>query len=946
MTQKKNFRKIALSTMAFSAAAVATVPAVTAAKNVSFKDVTSKSDHYDAIMALAGKGIIHGYKDGSFKPYNNVTRGQVALMLKQAKNLKIPSNRDKELGKYKDVKKVDKGLGDAIAAVSAAGVFKGQSGQFKPWSNLTREQMATVLVQAYNLKKYDTGKDVKVKLSNVSETHRENVQILANLGITTAVGNKDFRPHSPVTRAQFATFVYKAQQVVNGDKEAPVISIKGDQTVNVKYGEELKLPNVTVSDNKDQNLKINTVIKDPKGNEIDKIDTKKPGTYTVTYNAKDAAGNVAKEVTVKVVVAEEGVAVKNIKKIDGNGVTVTFEPVNKDRFDEQLTVLDNKANRIAVKPVTIAAGDTEATFKFINPVDKLEGVWSVGGKEYNFELAANVQKFRDADSQLALNNAFDKLGIAGAEAKNAAAYLEKKQSFISQADQKGEQLTVASIQAWVNQVNDEIENGAKSEALAKEVTEAVKANNDTALKNALENTAFKRVNFDWLTGNGEKNYKSAIDNQIKADGALVKNAQGIQEVINGINNAYVTEASDNLNTISDKAVLQDKKVLISKYATPNADGNLSPEVTAALKKIDQQLAVVDVVNSPTPNTLEANVRKLAELVNTNDKTVIDLDKYIPSNGKIYINKLQNAKSAEDVANAIDAGNTEAGANSVKAVQDAAQSGDADTLLTALKAYPGIKNVADNNKDVYISGGFGTAMDIQAEVDLQNFNAVKNADSADKLIAALKALGAQNVNEANKDLYFGENNSNFKTLSGETNAQRMLAVQDAIASLNKTGNTNKAVTTINQATTTTAVKEGLDALALPVYLNVPTADRLHIAEELLKVRPDSGFNSPDDIGLALVTPAEGGNPEAGIIPGYTGALDQINTLKKTSSNTEAIDLLKAAGNNTFNNLSQAKQSSAAENFLKNAEFNSDGAIKQFNTLASVNEALNAAIQQTQ
>ncbi|MGI6751170.1 MAG: S-layer homology domain-containing protein [Anaerovoracaceae bacterium] len=49
-------------------------------QTVHFKDI-SGSYASEKIIKLSGKGIINGYKDGSFKPKNTVTRGEVATVL-------------------------------------------------------------------------------------------------------------------------------------------------------------------------------------------------------------------------------------------------------------------------------------------------------------------------------------------------------------------------------------------------------------------------------------------------------------------------------------------------------------------------------------------------------------------------------------------------------------------------------------------------------------------------------------------------------------------------------------------------------------------------------------------------------------------------------------------------------------------------------------------------
>lgn len=87
------------------------------------------------------------------------------------------------------------------------------------------------------------------------------------------------------------------------DTEKPVITLKGEATVTVKLKEEYKDAGATATDKVDGDLtsKIKTEIKKD-GKVVEKIDTTKTGTYTITYTVSDAAGNTAtKTRTVKIV---------------------------------------------------------------------------------------------------------------------------------------------------------------------------------------------------------------------------------------------------------------------------------------------------------------------------------------------------------------------------------------------------------------------------------------------------------------------------------------------------------------------------------------------------------------------------------------------------------------------------------------------------------------------
>lgn len=207
MSNKKVYGKFAVSTMATAAAVVAVAPAVSAETD-GFSDVKAGDSHYEAITSLVADGVIKGYPDDTFKPGNDLSRANAAVLFANALGLEELEGAEVE-NYFSDVS-ADHLYAGYIAAVAKEGVFKGSNGEFQIDQELTREAMASTLVNAFGLT--DNGEDVDINLENVNETHKSSVQILANYGITNQLD--DFRPGETVTRGQFATFLYKSLQTV------------------------------------------------------------------------------------------------------------------------------------------------------------------------------------------------------------------------------------------------------------------------------------------------------------------------------------------------------------------------------------------------------------------------------------------------------------------------------------------------------------------------------------------------------------------------------------------------------------------------------------------------------------------------------------------------------------------------------------------------------------
>ena len=83
------------------------------------------------------------------------------------------------------------------------------------------------------------------------------------------------------------------------DTTAPVITLTGDNPLVIAVGEAYTEQGATASDNRDGNLTASIVIN------ASAVDSSAPGTYEVTYNISDAAGNAATTVTRTVIYEDQ-----------------------------------------------------------------------------------------------------------------------------------------------------------------------------------------------------------------------------------------------------------------------------------------------------------------------------------------------------------------------------------------------------------------------------------------------------------------------------------------------------------------------------------------------------------------------------------------------------------------------------------------------------------------
>ena len=134
---------LALATLLLLLASPALAPAP------SFPDVPTTHPYYVAITDLAGRAIIGGFPDGSFRPEANVIRQQFAKMIVLTLGLPVS---EADTCPFSDVEQGGPGIlyPDHYVAVAAAhAITVGTSpGLFSPGNNITRAQVVTMVVRA------------------------------------------------------------------------------------------------------------------------------------------------------------------------------------------------------------------------------------------------------------------------------------------------------------------------------------------------------------------------------------------------------------------------------------------------------------------------------------------------------------------------------------------------------------------------------------------------------------------------------------------------------------------------------------------------------------------------------------------------------------------------------------------------------------------------------
>ncbi|KAA9022915.1 S-layer homology domain-containing protein [Niallia endozanthoxylica] len=113
-----------------------------------FYDVSKAYTFYDEVEFLASKQVITGFSDGSFKPEAGVTRAEAAIMIGRAVGL----NGDPKDTHFSDVTANVTGSGYIASAVERGIISGFPDNTYRPYQQVTRAQMAIFLDKAFTLK--------------------------------------------------------------------------------------------------------------------------------------------------------------------------------------------------------------------------------------------------------------------------------------------------------------------------------------------------------------------------------------------------------------------------------------------------------------------------------------------------------------------------------------------------------------------------------------------------------------------------------------------------------------------------------------------------------------------------------------------------------------------------------------------------------------------------
>ena len=175
-----------------------------------FSDI---ADYPDAVCVdfLYNSGVTKGLEDGTFRPGQNITRAQFAVMLYRYLGLEEEQYADVVLP-FADLASIGEYAIPAIRALYTEGIINGSIGKdgrlyFNPQNNLTRAQVVSMVGRTQE-KGYASEALTFADGANIPAYAVYYIETLAAQGVLDSYPDGTFRPYELITRGQMAKLLY------------------------------------------------------------------------------------------------------------------------------------------------------------------------------------------------------------------------------------------------------------------------------------------------------------------------------------------------------------------------------------------------------------------------------------------------------------------------------------------------------------------------------------------------------------------------------------------------------------------------------------------------------------------------------------------------------------------------------------------------------------------
>jgi hypothetical protein len=152
----------------------------------------------------SSRNVLSGYEDGTFRPDNTISRGEIVTIL-----TKLIAFTDKGDISFADINGSE-WYADAVLSAGNAGIISGDTdGNANAENAATREEAAALFKRAFNVEDDQNGSDVYSDASKISPWANGSVGGVTTAGYMTGYDGA-FRPLDTITRAEFVALLDKS----------------------------------------------------------------------------------------------------------------------------------------------------------------------------------------------------------------------------------------------------------------------------------------------------------------------------------------------------------------------------------------------------------------------------------------------------------------------------------------------------------------------------------------------------------------------------------------------------------------------------------------------------------------------------------------------------------------------------------------------------------------
>jgi peptidoglycan DL-endopeptidase CwlO len=171
-----------------------------------YADVPKSHPAYEAVVALSNQNIIKGVNSTTFLPDDPVTRGQAAAIINRTLKL-VPKN----LNAFSDVAPGYQFAKDIAAMKEAGIITGFKDGTFRPNDNMTKAEMAVIVEKAFKLKNqgFSTASNVYTDIQPGYWAY-DAIVIMHKIDSTTIFKGTRYGASNHATRATFSAAIYNS----------------------------------------------------------------------------------------------------------------------------------------------------------------------------------------------------------------------------------------------------------------------------------------------------------------------------------------------------------------------------------------------------------------------------------------------------------------------------------------------------------------------------------------------------------------------------------------------------------------------------------------------------------------------------------------------------------------------------------------------------------------